>query len=220
VGDEIDRLLHGRSASGWTADEPGDPENLPGMRFRLVPLALAALLAAAHAPARAADLATVRANVAGAMQAAKSFVVTTTATTGFKVTMTFVAPDRYHSTAVYNGVNTDVILIGPVAYVSGAGQPYRKTDAPPEVIAAQAHLRDVPVDQVLPDAVAGGTTWGRFSTTSTGPQKDQRLTCTYDKKTYRINVCSNEGFTLTFSRYDDPTNAVTAPANLATPAAR
>lgn len=189
------------------------------MRSRVVPLALVALLVGAHAPARADDLATVRTKVASAMQAAKSFVVTTTLSTGYKITMTFVAPDRYHSTAVYGGVNTDVVLIGPVAYVSGAGQPYRKTDAPPEVIAAQAHLRDVPVDQVLPDKVAGGTAWGRFSTTSTG-QKDQRLTCTYDKKTYRINDCSNEGLTLTFSRYDDPANAVTAPTNLATPPAR
>ena len=38
------------------------------------------------------------------------------------------------------------------------------------------------------------------------------LTCTYDKTTYRINDCSNEGMTLTFSRYDDPANAVTLPA--------
>jgi hypothetical protein len=190
------------------------------MRSRLVPLALVALLATAQTPARADDLATVRAKVASAMQAAKSFVVTTAISTGYKVTMTFVAPDRFHSTAVYNGVNTDVVLIGPVAYVSGAGQPYRKTDAPPEVVAAQTHLRDVPVDQVLPDKVARGTTWGQFSTTSTGPQKDQRLTCSYDKKTYRINDCSNEGLTLTFSRYDDPTNAVNVPTNLAPPAAR
>ena len=46
---------------------------------RLVPLALAAVLAALSAPARADDLSTVRAKVAAAMQGAKSFVVTTTA---------------------------------------------------------------------------------------------------------------------------------------------
>lgn len=189
------------------------------MRSRLVPLALVALLAWVHAPARADDLATVRANVAGAMQSVKSFVVTTTASTGFKVTMTFVAPDRFHSTAMYNGATRDVVLIGLVAYVSGdAGQPYRKIDAPPEVIAAQTHLRDIPVDQVLPDKVAAGKTWGQFSSTSTGPQKDMRLTCTYDKRTYRINDCSNEGFVLIFSRYDDPANAVTVPTNVAPPA--
>ncbi len=188
------------------------------MRFRLIPLALAAVLAAS-VPARADDLATVRTKIASAMQSAKSFVVTTTATTGFKVTMTFVAPDRFHSAVAYSGASPDIVLIGPVAYVSGdAGQPYRKTDAPPEVIAAQSHLRDVPVDQVLPDKTAGGKTWGRFSTTSPGPQKDQHLICTYDKTTYRINDCSNEGLTLTFTRYDDPANAVTIPTNLATPA--
>jgi hypothetical protein len=187
------------------------------MRFRLATLALVPLLAAVCVPARADDLATVRVRVAGAMQSAKSFVVTTTASTGFSVTMTFAAPDRYHSTLAYNGANRDVVLVGPVAYVSD-GQLYRKTDAPPEVVAAQAQLRTVPVDQVLPDKTAGGKTWGQFATTSAGPQKDQRLTCTYDKKTYRINDCTNEGLTLTFSRYDDPANVVTVPANVATPA--
>jgi hypothetical protein len=189
------------------------------MRFQPAPLALVALLAATCVPARAEDLATVRGRVASAMQSAKSFVVTTTATTGFTVTMTFVAPDRFHSTLAYNGASPDIVLIGPVAYVSpNAGQPYRKTDAPPEVIAAQTHLRDVPVDQVLPDKNAGGKIWGQFTTTSAGPQKDQHLTCSYDKKTYRINDCSNEGLTVTFTRYDDPTNVVTVPTNLAPPA--
>lgn len=189
------------------------------MRFQPVPLALAALLAATCVPARAEDLATVRGRVAGAMQSAKSFVVTTAGTNGSKVTMTFVAPDRFHSTAAYNGRSADVVLVGTVAYVSAdTGQPYRKTDAPPEVIAAQAHLRDVPVDQVLPDKIAAGKTWGQFTTTSAGPQKDQHLTCSYDKKTYRINDCSEEGLTVTFSRYDDPANVVTIPTNLAPPA--
>jgi len=189
------------------------------MRFFVVPLALVALLATA-APARADDLPTMRAKVAAAMLAAKSFVVTTTAATGFSVTMTFVAPDRYHSSLAYNGGSRDVVLVGALAYVSADGGRYRKTDAPPEVIAAQAHFREVPVDQMLPDKTVGGKTWGQFSTTSAGPQKNQRLTCTYDKTTYRIGDCSNEGLSLTFSRYDDPANVVTVPTNLATPALR
>ena len=183
------------------------------MSRRLVPLALLALLAAAPAAARADDLTTVRTKVGAAMTAAKSFVVTTTAATGFTVTMTFVAPDRYHSSLAYNG-KTDVVLVGPIAYVSSDGRTYRKTDAPPEVIAAQAQLRDVPVDNVLPDKTAGGKTWGQFTTTSAGPQKDQHLICTYDKKTYRIAECANEGLTLAFSRYDDPANVVTVPSNV------
>ena len=187
------------------------------MNRRHVSLALLALLAAAPAAARADDLATVRTKVGAAMHAAKSFVVTTTAATGFSVTMTFAAPDRYHSTLAYNGTNRDVVLVGPVAYISDNAQVYRKTDAPPEVIAAQAQLRDVPVDQVLPDKNAGGRMWGQFATTSAGPSKNQRLICTYDKKTYRINDCSNEGLSLTFSRYDDPANVVTVPANVMAP---
>jgi len=187
------------------------------MDRRVFPLALLALLAAAPAAARADDLATVRTKVGAAMQSAKSFVVTTTASTGFTVTMTFAAPDRYHSSLIYNGASRDVVLVGPVAYISSDGQPYRKTDAPPEVIAAQAQLRDIPVDQVLPDKTAGGKSWGQFATTSAGPQKDQHLVCTYDKKTYRVNDCSNEGLSITFSRYDDPQNVVTIPTNVLAP---
>src|ERR1700737_2206286 len=148
------------ATSGPTADEPGDSENMRAMDRRLVPLALLALLAAAAAPARADDLPTVRGKIGAAMAAVKSFVVTTTASTGFTVTMTFVAPDRYHSSLAYNGT-TDVVLVGPVAYISNDLRTYRKTDAPPEVIAAQAQLRDVPVDNALPDKAAGGRTWGR-----------------------------------------------------------
>ena len=82
------------------------------------------------------------------------------------------------------------------------------------MIAAQAQLRDVPSTTCCRTRRAGGKTWGQFATTSAGPQKDQRLVCTYDKKTYRINDCSNEGLTLTFSRYDDPANTVTIPTNV------
>jgi hypothetical protein len=188
------------------------------MNRRAASLALLALLAAGPAAARADDLASVRSKIASAMLSATSFVVTTTASTGFSVVMTFAAPDRYHSSLTYNGQGRDVVLVGPVAYVSDDGSTYRKTDAPPEVIAAQGTLRVVPVENLLPDRVASGKTWGQFATTSAGPQKDQHLTCTYDKKTYRIMDCSNEGMTLTFSRYDDPANIVTIPTRIATPA--
>jgi hypothetical protein len=184
------------------------------MERRLFPLALLALLAATSAGARADDASAVGARVTAAMESAKSFVVTTTASTGFSVTMTFVAPDRYHSALAYNGLNRDVVLVGSSAYVSEGGGVYRKTDAPAEVVAAGRQLREIPVERVLPDRTAGGTTWGRFATTSSGGQKVQHLICSYDKKTYRVAECSNEGLTLMFSRYDDPANAVSVPANV------
>jgi len=153
------------------------------MKHRVIPLALLALLAAPPLAARADDAAAVRGKIAAAMQAAKSYVITTTASTGFTVTTTFVAPDRFHSSLAYGGTTRDVVLVGPVAYVSDGGRAYQKMDAPPAVIAAQSQLRAVPVDRVLSDTT-----------------------------TYRINDCSNEGMTLTFSRYDDPQNVVTIPA--------
>ncbi|HEX3463376.1 MAG TPA: hypothetical protein VHS78_04935 [Candidatus Elarobacter sp.] len=179
----------------------------------MIPLALLALLAAASA-AHAEDAGTVRGKIAAAMHAARSYVITTTASTGFTVTTTFAAPDRFHSSLTYGGTTRDVVLIGPVAYVSDDGRAYQKKPAPPEVLAAQSQLNDVPVERVLSDSTVAGRTWGRFTTTSAGPQKDQRLTCTFDKQTYRIERCSNEGMTLTFSRYDDPQNVVAVPANV------
>jgi hypothetical protein len=197
-------------ADGGRTRLPGEPRRV--MKRRTVSLALLALLAAYPAAARADDAATVRAKIAAAMQAAKSYVITTTASTGFSVTTTFVAPDRFHSSLSYGGVTRDVVLIGTTAYVSEDGRAYQKTDAPPAVLAAQSQLRAVPIDALISDKTLAGKTWGRFVTTSAGPQKDQRLTCTFDKLTYRINDCSNEGMTLTFSRYDDPQNAVAIPA--------
>lgn len=185
------------------------------MDRRLLPLPLLAVLAAVPVPARADDLATVRSRVAAAMQSARSFVVTTSAATGYSVTMTFVAPDRYHSSLALGATHRDVVLIGPVAYLSDDGRNYRKTDAPPEVIAAEGQLRVIPVDNVLPDKTSGGKTWGQFATTSAGPQKDQSLTCTYDKATYRVDICSNAGLSLTFSHYDDPANVVNVPPGAA-----
>ena len=182
------------------------------MKHRVIPLALLALLAVLPLPARADDATALRGKIAAAMQAAKSYVITTTASTGFTVTTTFVAPDRFHSSLAYGGNTRDVVLIGPVAYVSDDGRAYQKVQAPPAIIAAQSQLSAVPVDRVLADKTVGGKAWGRFVTTSAGPQKDQRLTCTFDKATYRINDCSNEGMTLTFSRYDDPRNVVAIPA--------
>ncbi|HEY4440686.1 MAG TPA: hypothetical protein VGN14_09525 [Candidatus Elarobacter sp.] len=180
------------------------------MNRRLASLPLLAVLAGVPVTAHADDLATVRTRVGAAMQAAKSFVVTTTTASG-KISMTFVAPDRYHSVAVLGGERRDIVLIGGLAYVSADGKSYRRIDVPPDVVAAEQQLRSIPVDNVLPDATANGKSWGRFVTTAAGPQKDQRLTCSYDKTTYRLAECSNAALTLAFSRYDDPANAVSAP---------
>src|ERR1700727_2758177 len=118
---------------------------------RSASLALAALLAATAVPARADDVATVRAKIAAAMTSAKSFVVTTSAATGMTGSMTFVAPNLYHSAVVYNRTRRDVILVGTTGYVSDDdGQTYRKFEPPPEMVGAQAELRAIPVDRLLP----------------------------------------------------------------------
>ena len=190
------------------------------MRHRLAVLTAAALLPALCAAASAQDnLATVRTKVPAAMQAAKSFVATATSPNGFNVTTTYVAPDRYHSVLNYNGSAYDVVLVGPTAYLSANGNPYTAMQAPPQVMAVQQELHNMPVDSVDPDTTVGGLTYGQFETTQAGPQHDQHLTCSYDKTTFRIVRCTGTALTLAFSRYDDPSNAVTVPSNVSVPPA-
>ncbi|HEX3469129.1 MAG TPA: hypothetical protein VHT05_13705 [Candidatus Elarobacter sp.] len=181
--------------------------------IRWAPLALASLLAATISPARADDASdAVRAKIAAAMSAAKSFVVTTSAATGMTGSMTFVAPNLYHSAVVFNRARRDVILVGTTGFMSeDDGQTYRKFEPPAEMVSAQAELRAIPVDRLLADKTVGGKVWGQFATSSGGPEKDQQLTCTYDKATFRIGQCSNPGLVMSFSRYDDPSNVVVVP---------
>ena len=189
------------------------------MRDRLAAIVAAALLpAVCPGPVSAADdLPTVRAKVPAAMQAAKSFVASAASQSGFTVTTTYVAPDRYHSVLNYNGSVYDVVLVGPTAYLSTNGNPYTTLAAPPQVLAVQQQLRTMPVDAVDPDTTVDGVTYGQFETTQAGPQRDQHLTCTYDKTTYRIARCTGTTLNVSFARYDDPANAVTVPANVAKP---
>ncbi|MBV9438449.1 MAG: hypothetical protein JOZ24_00505 [Candidatus Eremiobacteraeota bacterium] len=182
------------------------------MRSRRAVLLAAVLFAPIARPA-AADEADVRGRIAGAMRAARSFVVTTTASTGFTVMTTVVAPDRLDATLTYQGATQEYIVIGSTSYV-GVGGAYRRAQTPPEIVAAQSHLRDIPIDRFLPDGKIGTKTWGRFETTVIGPQKEQHLTCTYDKVTFRIGRCQNEGLQISFARYDDPLNHVDAPSHL------
>ena len=182
------------------------------MRPSLVlPLSLA-LLAGAAMPAAAQHLAAARAKVGTAMRAARSFGATTTTPNGVNGTVTFVAPDRYHSAFTASGFSYDVTIAGTTAYVGVNGSAPQRVQAPPAFLTTQTQLRDVPVDALLPDVTVGGVTYGRFQTNTAGPQHDQRLTCTYDKSTYRLQRCENPSLSVVFSRYDDPSNAVAVPA--------
>ena len=182
----------------------------------VLPLALALL---PHPAAAADDVTAVRTKVRAAMGAAKSFVADAKLTSGYALQTTFVAPDRFHSTVQFNGRSTEVYLIGSQGYIGAPDGSFRAVTAPPDFVATQRQLVDVPVDAVLADQTAGGVTYGRFTSTSAGPQHDQRVTCSYDKKTYRLAHCENASFSVGFSHYDDPANVVVAPAVAPAPAA-
>lgn len=170
-----------------------------------------ALLAAMALPASADDAAGLRARVSAAMQSTHSFLLATTMTSGLAGTMTYVAPDRYHTVVAYGGSNYDVVIIGQSAYVSTNGGAYSPMPVPSGFVETQMQLRNVPVESLLPDTTVAGVTYGQFATTSAGPQHDQHLSCTYDKTTYRVVRCANPSVTVSFSHYDDPTNVVVVP---------
>lgn len=183
------------------------------MRVRLAVLGSFAFLGCSLAAAAAADdLPALRAKVPAAMQAAKSFAAAASSPSGFTVNTIYVAPDRFHSVLHFNGATYDVVLLGRSAFLSSNGKPYTSVPTPPAVLEVQQQLIAMPIDAVAADTVVDGVSYGQFETTQAGPGRDQHLTCAYDKQTYRLVRCAGTSLSVTFSRYDDPANVVTAPA--------
>ena len=182
------------------------------------PRALLAALALGFALSAAPpdDLTVVRTNVLLAMRAAHSFVVTSSPASGnaTATTTVFVAPDRYRYRYREHDAPVETIVVGETGYVGYRGQPYAIIPGAPVATALrQMTLRDVTVDALEPDAALGGVRYGRF-TTAEPAERRVRLTCAYDKASYRIVRCASVDWRVAFSRYDDPANVVAAPATL------
>ncbi len=175
---------------------------------------LAAVLACAlTGPARADATTDIQSKVDAAMKGAKSYVVTTLyPAQAYASTLVFVAPDRSRVDVAVNASTTDVVTVGGVSYSSKNGATFERASATPDQLSRLRASANVKVGAVQPDVVVGGVTYGAFQTT-VPLGTAQTLTCTYDKKTFRLARCSNDDVTQTYDGYDDPKNVVDTPAN-------
>lgn len=177
--------------------------------------ALAALLLGSVAAAARADAsADVQAKIDGAMAGAKSFVVVTSfPAQAYASTLVYVAPNRSRLAVAVAANTTDVIVIGDVSYSSKNGAPFDKAPLAPDSTSRFSPAGNVKVGSLRPDLSVAGVRYGAFTTTLP-LGSDASITCTYDKKTFRLARCENADVTRTYSAYDDPNNTVDVPANV------
>jgi len=184
------------------------------MKLREMSAAAAGLLLWSGAPALADTTADVQSKVDGAMKSVKSFVVTTQyPAQNYASTLVYVAPDRYRMAVAIAASTTDVIAIGSTSYSSKNGAAFEKTPLTPEESARIKQIAKVKVHAPHEDVTIGGIIYGAFD--EAAPQgADTGLTCTYDKKSYRLVRCANADWTQNFGAYDDPKNVVEPPAGV------
>lgn len=171
------------------------------------------LVSAASAPAVADGSADLQMKVDGALKSAKSFVVTTRyPAQNYSATLVYVAPDRSRATVAVNANTTDVVTVGQTIYSSKNGAPFEKSALPAETGPRPPGPGSVKVTAVHADITSAGTTYGAFVTVvPLGTLVS--LTCTYQKKTYRLVRCANEDVSQTYEGYNDPANVVDVPQN-------
>jgi len=180
------------------------------------PTLLAAMLAgAAAAPAQADTTADLQTKIDAAMTHAKSFVVTTLyPAQAYSSTLVYVAPDRSRVAVAIAANTTDVVTVGNTSYSSKNGAPFEKADVSAEAGQRLKSIGSTKVTALHADVALGGTRYGAFETTLP-LGADVTLTCTYDKKSFRLARCANDDVTETYSNYDDPKNVVEIPSNIA-----
>lgn len=176
--------------------------------------ALTVLLAcAATTPAWADVTADLQTKLDSALRGSKSFVVTTTyPAQAYSSTLVVVAPDRTRMAIAVAANTTDIVTIGQTTYSSKNGAPFEKSPVAAPTEPRPASAGSVKVRALHADVIAGGVTYGAFDA-AVPLGKVVTLTCTYDKKSYRLVRCANADVTQTYNSYDDPQNAVEAPKN-------
>jgi len=164
-------------------------------------------------PSRADASADVQTKVDGAMKSAKSYVVTTVyPAQAYSSTLVYVAPDRSRVAVAIAAHTTDVITVGNTSYSSKNGTPFEKAPVSSDESARLKSIGRVKVGALQADVTADGITYGAFETTI--PLGSVvTVTCTYDKKSFRLARCVNDEVTQTYNHYDDPNNVVEMPKN-------
>jgi len=202
-------------------------------------LAGSAAVLAHSGPARADDAGTALLKKINAAQSAKtSFVTTTTAAaSGLTSVATFVrtapkAPgDRFAGVAAkietaMASMTIDTYIVDSTLYLSMNGGPWQKKSLSSDQFRAyttsliDGFKDNPPVATLQPDRVDGGVTYGDVRIVTTMPSmlasmpgpKTIAVECMYDKTTYLMHECDTDQFSIAYSKFNDPANAVVLPA--------
>ncbi len=202
----------------------------------IIGLAAAAAFGISSAPARADDAAALAALFSAAADQVTSFVVEmrVNGTTGVGGSTTFVRPMRMKSEFAVGEIVVQTFLVDGVLYVHSPVAGWQKAPLDGTRLAQQSpnvadKLKQAKItplsDRVengitvgvvrmeLPIPMLGSGLPGAKAPGTVAPNADPagQLLCTYDKATYRMRECSSAALTLTYTRYNDPANAVVLP---------
>jgi hypothetical protein len=200
--------------------------------------ALAALLSGPF-PARADDATTIRERLKAASASVHSVVIEMEMSPpgaalpntprSINILMTVATPERAKAIAVAGPIRVESYEVDGMLYVHiEPGDSWRKMSFDPTHPPTQMLdvIRAAKNEQmaVLPDTQEDGLTVGVIQIemqlpvpagmASVGPPV--ALTCNYDKATYRMRSCANPTMSMTFTKYDDPSNTVELPLGAAT----
>ena len=204
-------------------------QNGPPMskRMRFVGLACCMVLAALQvspALARADDPRALTTKLVAAAAGVNSFVVQmkVTGATGVSGSLTFVRPMRIKSEFTGDATSVETYFVDGTVYTHLPGG-WQKTKidgahAPPQSVNIAEGLTAATVT-VLPDRTEDGASVGLIEVeTSVAPAggltaqaAGSRMVCSYDKTSYLLRVCTNGIMTMTYTKYNDPTNVVELP---------
>lgn len=190
-----------------------------------------ALSLAVCSPVRADDVAKLRAALGSAAAGVTSFVVEmqVTGTTGVSGTMTFVRPLRVKSEFKLGENSAETYVVDGIMYIhSPAGgwqkMPLDTLHAPQQSLNIADTLRTARVT-ALADRQENGMTVGVIQVDAglpiapgagaALPPTAAHIVCSYDKSSYRMSVCANSFMTMTYLKYNDPSNIVELPADAA-----
>ncbi len=142
--------------------------------------------------------------------------------------MIMAAPDRAKMTLIAGSLRLETYQVDGIVYLhSQPGDSWRKVkyDAmhPPTQVLDLVRAAKNEQIAILPDSKEEGVTVGVVQisvqlpvpagTASIGPPVT--LTCNYDKGTYHFRSCANAMMSMTFTKYNDPSNTFELPAEAA-----
>ena len=180
------------------------------------------------APAQSAAPAqpTVAAQMKAAQAGVQSFRMQLTSPAGMSGIGTFVtSPKRMHMEIATGPVTIEMYVSDGYSYQNIAKSGWKKQALPPDAALVDiARAFDGKTAFIAaPDVVDAGITYGSVTMqlanapiAGVPPSPPLTITCSYDKKTMLMHVCTSPFATETFLGYNDPANAITLPPELAT----